>query len=108
MAAVVDAARSEHLSVCGVLHSGVGVVAYTRQPSKALTPTAVKRCDVQIGFYVTPAYDKIERRIFPYAWHVSGGVTGYVYSKRPRSFIEAAMAKPELTLRTHPRTWGRG
>lgn len=105
MAAVVDAARAEHLTVCGINHTGVGVVGYTPQPVKALTPRAVLDCDVAIGFYLTPAFDRVERRAFPYAWTLPGGVAGFVYSKRPRSFIDAAMPAPKLTLKTHPKTW---
>jgi hypothetical protein len=91
--------------VCGINHTGVGVVGYTPQPVKALTPRAVLDCDVAIGFYLTPAFDRVERRAFPYAWTLPGGVAGFVYSKRPRSFIDAAMPAPKLTLKTHPKTW---
>jgi hypothetical protein len=105
MAAVVDAARAQHLDVCGLQHTGVAVIAYTPQPTRAVTPVQLAHCDVEIGFYVAPALDRFERRVYPYVWTLPGGVRGYVYSRRPRSYIDAAMRQPRLTLRTHPRTW---
>jgi hypothetical protein len=104
MAAIVDDARQEHLRVCGIVHTGVGVIAYTHQPPRAFTPSAVARCDVQVGFYVTPALDVLERRFFPYAWRLPGEVTGYVYSRRPQSVLEAGRPST-VSLRAHSRTW---
>jgi hypothetical protein len=105
LAAVVDAARSEHLTVCGVAHSGVGVIAYTPQPVRTKNIDTLAKCDVMVGLYVPHPVDVVERRVFPYSWRLHAAVAGVVYSKRPRAFIEAAMRRPRLTLRTHLRTW---
>jgi hypothetical protein len=104
VAAVVDAARHRGLRVCGIVHSGIGVIAYTAQPIRAFSTVTIAQCDVEVGFYVTPTLDLFERRIFPYAWRVPGQVTGFVYSKRPQSVIEAGMPQT-LSLTTHLVTW---
>jgi hypothetical protein len=106
-AAVVDAARAQGMRVCGLLHTGVAVLAYTRQPDRPKTLTEFARCDVVLGFYVTRAADRLERKLYPYAWTIPGQYRAFIYSRKPEATVTAGMTRKRLDLETHPRTWPR-
>jgi hypothetical protein len=101
-AAVVDAGRALGMDVCGYHHTGVAVLAYTRQPkTRAETIDQMANCDLVIGFYVPAAIDRVERRTFPYSWSIPGITPARVYSRRPKAEITAAMPRRRLDLETH-------
>ena len=105
-AAVVDSARAQGMDVCGYLHTGVAVLAYTRQPhTRAETFPQMAKCDLVIGFYVTHFVNRIEKAEFPYSWKIPGVTPAFVYSRRPRATVMAGVTRPRLTLETHPRTF---
>jgi hypothetical protein len=106
-AAMIDAARSEGLTVCGLQHTAAGVLAYTAQPTRAITPAQIAKCDVALGFYVPRGLKRFAAQLFPYHWQVPGEVPADVYSKRPQSFVDAGLKRTSETLTTHPITWPR-
>lgn len=103
-AAVVDAARAQGMYVCGYLHTGIAVLAYTRQPARQ-KKTEVAKCDMVVGFYVTPTFDGYARLAYPYAWQVPGQVPAFIYSRRSEATVTAGMKHKRLDLDTHARTW---
>ncbi|HEY5011757.1 MAG TPA: hypothetical protein VIK61_03510 [Acidimicrobiia bacterium] len=105
-AAVVDAARAQGMDVCGYLHTGVAVLAYTRQPrTRAETFAEMAKCDLVVGFYVTPVVNRVEQAEFPYHWKISGLTPAFVYSRKSREAVMAGVTRPRLTLETHRRTF---
>jgi hypothetical protein len=103
-AAVLDAARAEGMEVCGYMHTGVGVLAYTRQPAvKVSTVQQITQCQFLIGFYVPASFARVARREFPYAWQIPGEFPGFVYSRKPEAAVLAARTHRRDTLDTHPR-----
>jgi hypothetical protein len=104
-AAIVDTARAHGMRVCGIGHTGVAVLAYTRQPARPKAALEFATCDLIVGFYVTPALDRIEKKLYPYAWNIPGQFPAFVYSRRPEATVTAGMTRKRVDLETHPRTW---
>jgi len=105
-AALVDAARAQGMRVCGVLHTGVAVLGYTRQPERGLTIAQIAKCDFVIGFYVPHALNRLVRLQFPYNWKIPGWQSpAYIYSRKPEAELTAAMPRRRDDLRTHARTF---
>jgi hypothetical protein len=101
-AALVDAARAQGMQVCGLLHTGISISAYTRQPARPKTQAEIARCDFVMGLYIPPAIDRLERNVFPYAWMIDAQTPVYIYSRKPRSVVTAAIPRRKDTLETNP------
>ena len=104
-AAVVDAARAQGMKVCSYLHTGVAVLAYTRQPARTESAAEAATCDLIVGFYVIPKYDRLARLTYPYAWTIPGQYKAFIYSRRSEATVTAGMKHKRLDLDTHARTW---
>jgi hypothetical protein len=104
-AAVVDAARAQGMRVCGYLHTGVAVLAYTRQPARTKSAAEAASCDLVVGFYVTRKYDRLARLTYSYTWKIPGQYPAFIYSRRSEATVTAGMKHKRLDLDTHARTW---
>ena len=73
------------MDVCGYHHTGVAVLAYTRQPkTRAETVAQMAGCDLVIGFYVPAGIDRVERADVPVLRGRSRVITpAFVYSRQP-------------------------
>jgi len=102
-AAIVDAARSRGLQVCGFSGGSVALLAYTRMPTP-ISNVGMKSCDLAVAMR-SPTSEKehLARVELPNIWELHGDNPIVVYSRIP--IAEILNPIEQLPLDTHPRTY---
>ena len=102
-AAIIDAARSRGLRVCGYKAGQWAVLAYTASPIY-LPPNGVAGCDVVVEMELPRTrYDDVIRAELPFVWMEPGNNPIVVFSRT--AIRPMVVAPPELSLDAHPRTY---
>jgi hypothetical protein len=102
-AAIVDAARSRRLRVCGYKAGQWAVLAYTTSPPY-LPPEGVAGCDVVVEMELPHThYDDVIRAQLPNVWREPGKNPIVVFSRT--AIRPMVVPPPELSLDAHPRTY---
>lgn len=102
-AAIIDAARSRGLRVCGYKAGQWAVLAYTTSPMY-LPPEGVAGCDVVVEMELPHTrYDDVIRAEMPNVWREPGNNPIVVFSRT--AIRPMVVPPPELSLDAHPRTY---